>query len=156
MEFKIDSDRFALDIEISSKNTVISGDSGTGKTFLFNYLYDIKQSKILRNKIKSTIDFDELILVRTSEEMEQLLKQKDTLNGKIIILDRANMYLTREHVTFINESKNTFIIMTRCSGPAKNIKIRKSSDMELISRKDGDKVIIKAVESILNILQGGL
>lgn len=67
---------------------------------------------------------------------------------KLILLDKADTYLDKYWVDFINKSKNTFIIMTHGSGEAKNIMTTQNSCLVVQSEtKDG----ITNIEAKLSI-----
>ena len=145
-EFKVIAPGLRVSIPIRSKNTIIGGDSGTGRTLMINKLHDIKNSKMLRSDTKSTVDFDDIIIVRNKYETG-LVDMKNTKH-KLILLDKADTYLDKHWVDFINKSKNTFIIMTRGSGVAGNIIITLDSCLVLQSEtKDG----ITNIEAKLSI-----
>lgn len=145
-EFRVIAPGLRVSIPIMSKNTIIEGDSGTGKTLMINKLHDIKNSKMLRSDTKSTVDFDDIIIVRNKYETG-LVDMKNTKH-KLILLDKADTYLDKHWVDFINKSKNTFIIMTRGSGAAKNIMTTQNSCLVVQSEtKDG----ITNIEAKLSI-----
>lgn len=145
-EFRIIAPGLRVSIPIMSKNTIIEGDSGTGKTLMINKLHDIKNSKMLRSDTKSTVDFDDIIVVRNKYETG-LVDMKNTKH-KLILLDKADTYLDKHWVDFINKSKNTFIIMTHGSGAAKNIMTTKNSCLIVQSETKDGITNIKAKLSI--------
>ena len=113
MDINIKGQNFEIKIPIFFKNTIIRGNSGTGKTFFVNILHSLVSEETLRDSVKSNIDFDNTIVVRNKGDIKEI---KDTDSNKIIVLDRADTYLNKKLVDFINNSNNTFIIMTRCDG----------------------------------------
>ena len=145
-EFRVIAPDLRVSIPIMSKNTIIEGDSGTGKTLMINKLHDIKNSKMLRSDTKSTVDFDDIIIVRNKYETG-LVDMKNTKH-KLILLDKADTYLDKHWVDFINKSKNTFIIMTHGSGAAKNIMTTKNSCLVIQSETKDGITNIKAKISI--------
>lgn len=145
-EFRVIAPGLIVSIPIRSKNTIIEGDSGTGRTLMINKLHDIKNSKILRSDTKSTVDFDDIIIVRNKYETG-LVDKKNTKH-KLILLDKADTYLDKHWVDFINKSKNTFIIMTRGSGAAKNIMTTQNSCLIVQSETKDGITNIKAKLSI--------
>lgn len=145
-EFRVIAPDLRVSIPIMSKNTIIEGDSGTGKTLMINKLHDIKNSKMLRSDTKSTVDFDDIIIVRNKYETG-LVDMKNTKH-KLILLDKADTYLDKHWVDFINKSKNTFIIMTRGSGAAKNIMTTQNSCLVVQSETKDGITNIKAKLSI--------
>lgn len=145
-EFRVIAPDLRVSIPIMSKNTIIEGDSGTGKTLMINKLHDIKNSKMLRSDTKSTVDFDDIIIVRNRYETG-LVDMKNTKH-KLILLDKADTYLDKHWVDFINKSKNTFIIMTRGSGAAKNIMTTQNSCLIVQSETKDGITNIKAKISI--------
>lgn len=145
-EFRVIAPDLRVSIPIMSKNTIIEGDSGTGRTLMINKLHDIKNSKMLRSDTKSTVDFDDIIIVRNKYETG-LVDMKNTKH-KLILLDKADTYLDKHWVDFINKSKNTFIIMTRGSGAAKNIMTTQNSCLIVQSETKDGITNIKAKLSI--------
>ena len=145
-EFRVIAPGLRVSIPIMSKNTIIEGDSGTGKTLMINKLHDIKNSKMLRSDTKSTVDFDDVIIVRNKYETG-LVDMKNTKH-KLILLDKADTYLDKHWVDFINKSKNTFIIMTRGSGASKNIMTTQNSCLIVQSETKDGITNIKAKLSI--------
>ena len=145
-EFRVIAPDLRVSIPIMSKNTIIEGDSGTGKTLMINKLHDVKNSKMLRSDTKSTVDFDDIIIVRNRYETG-LVDMKNTKH-KLILLDKADTYLDKHWVDFINKSKNTFIIMTRGSGAAKNIMTTQNSCLIVQSETKDGITNIKAKLSI--------
>lgn len=145
-EFRVIAPDLRVSIPIMSKNTIIEGDSGTGKTFMINKLHAIKNSKMLRSDTKSTVDFDDIIIVRNRYETG-LVDMKNTKH-KLILLDKADTYLDKHWVDFINKSKNTFIIMTRGSDAAKNIMTTQNSCLIVQSETKDGITNIKAKISI--------
>ena len=145
-EFRVIAPDLRVSIPIMSKNTIIEGDSGTGKTLMINKLHAIKNSKMLKTKKKSTVDFDDIIIVRNRYETG-LVDMKNTKH-KLILLDKADTYLDKHWVDFINKSKNTFIIMTRGSGAAKNIMTTQNSCLIVQSETKDGITNIKAKISI--------
>lgn len=102
-EFRVIAPDLRVSIPIMSKNTIIEGDSGTGKTLMINKLHAIKNSKMLRSDTKSTVNFDDIIIVRNEYETG-LVDMKNTKH-KLILLDKADTYLDKHWVDFINKSK---------------------------------------------------
>ena len=88
-------------LKFNSSISFISGDSGTGKTFL---------SEILAKYAKSQ-NKDNIIVFNylTPNFKEILLQQK----FKFIVIDNADILLTDELKEFVNESENQFVIMGR-------------------------------------------
>lgn len=129
-----------IKIPVLSKNTIIAGDSGSGKTFIVDKISKAVNEKFIRTEIDSNIDFDNTIVIKNAAEAK-LLNKKNTKN-KLIILDRADMYLDRELVDFINNSKNTFIIMTRGLGVAKYIRTMINSYLKLESHVENGFITI--------------
>lgn len=132
MDINIKGQNFEIKIPIFFKNTIIRGNSGTGKTFFVNILHSLISEEALRDSVKSNIDFDNTIVVRNKSDIMEI---KETDSNKIIVLDRADTYLNKKLVDFINNSKNTFIIMTRCDGASGDIDSTINAHLELKSSK---------------------
>lgn len=108
-----DWDKKALDItdkngnrfklELRGRITIITGESSTGKTYLFNLLKEAKQQGLTDNIEIITKDNVNLI-----KEMEH----------KLIVIDNAEKVLSDKDVKFINSidgTLNRYLIMTRTS-----------------------------------------
>ena len=144
MDINIKGQNFEIKIPIFFKNTIIRGNSGTGKTFFVNILHSLVSEETLRDSVKSNIDFDNTIVVRNKGDIKEI---KDTDSNKIIVLDRADTYLNKKLVDFINNSNNTFIIMTRCDGASGEIDSTINAHLELKSIKTNGftKILGKSV-----------
>lgn len=140
MTLEIKAQTFEIYIPIYHKNTVIGGDSGTGKTYIVEKISSLVSEKALRNCVKSNIDFDNTIVIRNATEARTL--DRKHLENKLIILDRADLYLNKSLVDFINKSKNTFIIMSRSSGVSGDILSSINAHMILKTYKKDDFVSI--------------
>lgn len=88
-------------INFTDRINVIKGASGTGKTFLFNTL----ASYFVNNKIPYA-----LIDYRFLATGDKDLIYPHCLNKKVIILDNADLYLTKELFDKIKDSDATIIL----------------------------------------------
>lgn len=106
----IRTDCYTIHIPIYDKVTVITGNSGSGKTLLVNTIdllckvFSMDQNKIL----ESTINMNDIIVVRDKVGLELLLKENPS--GKFIFIDRMNMLYCDELDKFMDESKNLFVV----------------------------------------------
>ena len=110
VSFNIKNNRINFKFQIERNVTIISGDSGTGKTKLFNMvrnyeLYGKKDSGITLNCKKNCIT-----LVDKEDWFGKLNLTKDS----IVFIDEASEFLrTQEFAKAIQESDNYYVIITR-------------------------------------------
>lgn len=106
MKLEVKSKRLSYEITIHGKYTIISGDSGTGKTTLFNMVTD----HVLGNKaIKISCD-KSVIALANNFVGNELENYKECL----IIIDEYNLLLKRHGAaSLLKNSDNYFVIITR-------------------------------------------
>ena len=99
---------FTYNLEMLHRITLVKGDSGTGKTYLFGLLWDLKDSGLY--------DRLELFNRRTKDFHRLLYECKD----RCIVIDNADILLDWQDKQFINfEKSNQYLIFGRsCSGLA--------------------------------------
>lgn len=86
-------------IEVYRNLTLITGDSGTGKTFLFDSMKAIE--KINKNSKYIFINIDNC----------NELKRLKSLSGYIIIIDNADIILTENTRKYISSDKNNYYLI---------------------------------------------
>lgn len=93
-----------FNFKMRGKITIVSGYSGTGKTFVSNYLREMTSSKNVADK-----EFKD-VFVLNSDNCSSIF----TKESKLIVIDRAELLLTPEIVDFINSDyKNKYLIFAR-------------------------------------------
>lgn len=101
-----------VEINIDQMVTILCGNSGTGKTYIVDFLRVVKQTPGL---IKySGFDPDDILIIDRESEINQI--GQDKIRGKLIIVDRADKLQTNtnEKLTeLINKCQNTWILMKR-------------------------------------------
>lgn len=114
VSFNIKNNRINFKFQIERNVTIISGDSGTGKTKLFNMvrayeLYGKKDSGITLNCKKNCI---------TLVDREDWFGKLDSTVDSIVFIDEASEFLrTQEFARAIQKSDNYYVIITRESLP---------------------------------------
>jgi len=94
------ADKFALDIELKYNLILIAGDSGTGRTLMFN---------VLRVHFKDDVRFIFIDGIQNTDI--ECVRQ---LNGKLIIIDNADRLLNNEIRNYIvRDTHNQYIIIGR-------------------------------------------
>ena len=107
----IKTEQTELHIPIYDKITVITGDSATGKTKMMRFLKACKNARKNNVKIESSIDMDDILLVTDEDMLKMIIRTNE--HEKIIFIDRFNNVYSEELLTFMNDSKNIFIIYNR-------------------------------------------
>lgn len=117
-------------LKLRGDKNVIKGNSGTGKTYLYNKLEAIKK------RLDSTSNYDaENIILLNKDNLITL----DTLTKKLIIIDNADLLLTEKQVDFINmDDNNRYLIFTRV--PI-GLDISPNHQADLV--QEGDKTIMQ-------------
>ena len=119
-----------LHIPIYDKITIITGDSATGKIKMMRFLKAYKNARKNNTKIESTINLNDILLVSDENMINLIMDKKE--HEKIIFIDRFHTIYSKKLVTFMNESKNIFIIIGH-----RNVSELTSQDAVLTMRCDG-------------------
>ena len=100
------ADPFSYDLVFDDRITLVGGDSGTGKTVLYDMLEDLKQTEEY-NAIK--------LFNYKSEDVLEKLKQ---CRNKFVVIDNADILMDDEVRRFINfEFSNQYMLFLRnCDG----------------------------------------
>lgn len=100
------ADPFSYDLEFNDRITLVGGDSGTGKTFLYEMLEDLRLTDGYKN-IK--------LFNYRSDNFEASIKQ---CKDNFIVIDNADILINDEARTFINfEFSNQYMLFLRnCDG----------------------------------------
>ena len=100
------ADPFSYDLVFNDRITLVGGDSGTGKTVLYDILEDLKQTEEY-NAIK--------LFNYKSEDVLEKLKQ---CRNNFVVIDNADILMDDEVRRFINfEFSNQYMLFLRnCDG----------------------------------------
>ena len=100
------ADPFSYDLEFDDRITLVGGDSGTGKTVLYEMLEDLRLTDEYKN-IK--------LFNYRSDNFEDSLKQ---CKDNFIVIDNADILMSNEIRKFINfEFSNQYMLFLRnCDG----------------------------------------
>ncbi len=127
--FSTEHTSFVLDFEFTNNITILTGDSGTGKTVSFSF---IKECTALNPDIVcfNYLDYQKNIgdIVRNTEK-------------KLIVIDNADVLLnddTRKYIAL--DDKNQYLIIGR---NPKNLFATKENLFELVSEKQGEQTVLR-------------
>lgn len=127
--FSTEHTSFALDFEFTNNITILTGDSGTGKTASFSF---IKECMALNPDIVclNYLDYQKNIgnIIRTTEK-------------KLIVIDNADILLdddTRKYIAL--DDKNQYLIIGR---NPKNLFVTKENLFELVSEKQEEQIMLR-------------
>ena len=120
---------FVLDFEFTSNITILTGDSGSGKTASFSF---IKECMALDSNIicLNYLDYQ--------KDIADIIKNA---SGKLIVIDNADVLLDDEIRKYIAlDDKNQYMIIGR---NPKNLLTTKENLFELISDVQGEQTILR-------------
>lgn len=127
--FSTEHTSFVLDFEFTNNITILTGDSGTGKTAAFSF---IKECMALNPDIicLNYLDYQKDIgnIIRNTEK-------------KLIVIDNADILLdddTRKYIAL--DDKNQYLIIGR---NPKNLFVTKENLSELVSEKQGEQTVLR-------------
>lgn len=120
---------FVLDFEFTSNITILTGDSGTGKTASFSF---IKECMALNPNIMCLNYLD------YQKDIADIIKKA---NGKLIVIDNADVLLDDDVRKYIAlDDKNQYLIIGR---NPKNLFATKDNLFELISEVQGEQTVLR-------------
>ena len=120
---------FVLDFKFTSNITILTGDSGTGKTASFSF---IKECMALNPDIMCLNYLD------YQKDIADIIKNA---NGKLIVIDNADVLLNNDMRKYIAlDDKNQYLIIGR---NPKNLFAMKENLFELVSEKHGEQTVFK-------------
>lgn len=127
--FSTEHTSFVLDFEFTNNITILTGDSGTGKTAAFSF---IKESMALNSDIVclNYLDYQKNIgdIIRNTEK-------------KLIVIDNADILLDDDLRKYIAlDDKNQYLIIGR---NPKNLFVTKENLFELVSEKQGEQTVLR-------------
>lgn len=120
---------FVLDFEFTSNITILTGDSGTGKTASFSF---IKECMALNPDIVCLNYLD------YQKDIKSIIKD---LSGKLIVIDNADVLLsddTRKYIAL--DDKNQYLIIGRNH---KNLFTTKDNLFKLVSDMQGEQTVLR-------------
>ena len=127
--FSTEHTSFVLDFEFTNNITILTGDSGTGKTVSFSF---IKECMALNPNIVclNYLDYQKDIanIIRTTEK-------------KLIVIDNADILLdddTRKYIAL--DDKNQYLIIGR---NPKNLFVTKENLFELVSERQEEQIMLR-------------
>ena len=127
--FSTEHTSFILDFEFTNNITILTGDSGTGKTVSFSF---IKECMALNPDIVclNYLDYQKNIgdIIRNSEK-------------KLIVIDNADILLdddTRKYIAL--DDKNQYLIIGR---NPKKLFATKENFFELVSERQGEQTVLR-------------
>ena len=127
--FSTEHTSFVLDFEFTNNITILTGDSGTGKTASFSF---IKECMALNPDIVclNYLDYQKDIanIIRTTEK-------------KLIVIDNADILLdddTRKYIAL--DDKNQYLIIGR---NPKNLFVTKENLFELVSERQEEQIMLR-------------
>lgn len=120
---------FIVDFTFTNNITVLTGDSGTGKTASFSF---IKECMALNSDILCLNYLD------YQKDIASIIK---SANGKLIVIDNADVLLNDDIRKYIAvDDKNQYLLIGR---NPKNLFATKENLFELISEKQGEQTVLK-------------
>ena len=125
---------FVLDFKFTSNITILTGDSGTGKTASFSF---IKECMALNADIMCLNYLD------YQKNIGDIIKNA---SGKLIVIDNADLLLNDDMRKYIAlDDKNQYLIIGR---NPKNLFTTKENLFELTSEMQGEQIVLR-IESYL-------
>ena len=120
---------FVVDFHFTNNITLLTGDSGTGKTASFSF---IKECMIINPDIicLNYLDY--------RNDVADIIKSADK---KMIVIDNADILLDDESRKYIAlDDKNQYLIIGR---NPKNLLATKENLFELVSEEQGDQIVLR-------------
>lgn len=116
---------FVVDFTFTNNITILTGDSGTGKTASFSF-------------IKECMAFNPDILCLNYLDGQRNIREiVSQANGKLIVIDNADILLDDDTRNYISlDDRNQYLIIGR---NPKNLFVTKENLFELVSRKVGEQ-----------------
>lgn len=116
---------FVVDFTFTNNITILTGDSGTGKTASFSF---IKECMVFNPDILCLNYLD------GQRNIREIVSQA---NGKLIVIDNADILLDDDTRNYISlDDRNQYLIIGR---NPKNLFVTKENLFELVSRKVGEQ-----------------
>jgi predicted ATP-binding protein involved in virulence len=115
---------FKINFEFTNNITILTGDTGTGKTASF---YFIQECMAINSKI---------VCFNYIDYKNNIFESLKNINGKLIVIDNADILLddkTRKYISL--DDKNQYLIIGR---NPKNLFTTKDNLFELVNSKEGE------------------
>lgn len=120
---------FVVDFEFTNNITVLTGDSGTGKTASFSF---IKECMALNPNI---------ICLNYLDYQKDIMEILRAANKKLIVIDNADILLSNDARKYIAlDDRNQYLIIGR---NPQNLFATKENLFELVSEKQGEQIILR-------------
>jgi Holliday junction resolvasome RuvABC ATP-dependent DNA helicase subunit len=120
---------FVVDFRFTNNITILTGDSGTGKTASFSFIQEC---------MAMNSDIICLNYLDYKKDIAGIIKSAEK---KLIVIDNADVLLSddvRKHIAL--DDKNQYVIIGR---NPKNLFATKENLFELVSEKQGEQTILK-------------
>lgn len=127
--FSITHTSFVVDFNFTNNITILTGDSGIGRTTVFSF---IKECMALTPNIMcfNYLDYQ--------KDIASMIK---SIEGKLIVIDNADVLLNDDIRKYIAvDDKNQYLIIGR---NPKNLFATRENLFELVSEKQGEQTIFK-------------
>lgn len=132
MTWKYKDDNMQIEMTLTGSINILTGDSGTGKSYIVKKLQTQLKEKALWQFTKSTIPMSKISICTSADDLDRIYK----LQGQFIIFDRFDLYANEQLIEFINTQKNVVLLISRKG--YKNIRIIRQQLLVLNSSvKDG-------------------
>lgn len=130
--FSTEHTSFVLDFEFTNNITVLTGDSGTGKTASFSF---IKECMALN---------PDIVCLNYLDYQKDIIDIISNAEKKLIVIDNADVLLDDDARKYIAlDDKNQYLIIGR---NPKNLFATKENLFELVSEKRGEQTILRIME----------
>lgn len=133
LQFKGPDSTFNFIFWLMHPITTVLGDSGSGKTYLCNFIKELQKGTPLPEFFNSTIPLSDIVVIDNTVSLNAMA----SINHKLIIIDNFNRLLNQLNesdkkavIKFINTSCNTFILMYRgADSEGLNVSIQSISEL---------------------------
>ncbi len=120
---------FVVDFQFTNNITILTGNSGTGKTASFSF---IKECMALN---------PDILCLNYLDYQKDIAGIIQSVSGKLIVIDNADVLLDDEIRKYIAvDDKNQYLIIGR---NPKNLFTTKENLFELVSEKQGEQTVLK-------------
>ena len=107
-QVKIKNNRNSYSFELRRNITILRGESGRGKTTLFDMIYDYNR---FEKNSGVSVSCDRNIIALVGNDWEDVIKKSP---GTIIVIDEDSQFIrTKEFASVVKGSDNYFLLITR-------------------------------------------
>jgi predicted ATP-binding protein involved in virulence len=120
---------FVVDFRFTNNITILTGDSGTGKTASFSFIQECMAVN------------SDILCLNYLDYQKDIAGTIKSAEKKLIVIDNADVLLSdavRKHIVL--DDKNQYLIIGR---NPKNLFATKENLFELVSEKQGEQTILK-------------